>query len=149
MKLMNLEFTRIGHDTFRIQGSKIIYTDPFRLAKADKADIVLLSHEHFDHLSLEDLKKVTSSGSTLVASVGCEAQLEKAKVTAKETKFLEPGGKLNIGEVEIEAVPAYNLNKFEPRARSSIPGRIRNWDSSSRWTGPASTLRAIRTSYRK
>jgi L-ascorbate metabolism protein UlaG (beta-lactamase superfamily) len=118
MKLMNLEFTRIGHDTFRIQGSKVIYTDPFRVAKADQADIVLLSHEHFDHLSLEDLKKVTSTGTTLVASVGCEVELDKAKVTAKETKFLEPGGKLNIGEVEIEAVPAYNLNKFR------APGQV-------------------------
>ena len=118
MKLMNLEFSRIGHDTFRIQGSKVIYTDPFRVAKADVADIVLLSHEHFDHLSLEDLEKVASSGTTLVASVGCEGGLEKAKIKAKETKFLEPGAKVNIGGVEIEAVPAYNLNKFR------TPGQV-------------------------
>jgi L-ascorbate metabolism protein UlaG (beta-lactamase superfamily) len=110
MKLMNLEFSRIAHDTFRIQGSKVIYTDPFKVAKADEADIVLISHEHFDHLSLEDLQRVTSPKTTIVASLSCKGGLKRVK--AKETKFLEPGGKLSIGKVEIEAVPAYNVNKF-------------------------------------
>ena len=116
MKLMNLEFSRIAHDTFRIQGSKVIYTDPFKVTKADEADIVLISHEHFDHLSLEDLQKVTSPRTTLVASVSCKSGLKKVK--AKETKFLEPGGKLSIDKVEIEAVPAYNVNKFR------APGQV-------------------------
>ncbi len=110
MKLMNLEFSRIAHDTFRIQGSKVIYTDPFKTTKTDKADIVLISHEHFDHLSLEDLQKVIAPGTTIVASVGCKGELKK--VRAKETKFLDPGGKCSIEKVEIEAVPAYNVNKF-------------------------------------
>jgi L-ascorbate metabolism protein UlaG (beta-lactamase superfamily) len=110
MKLMNLEFTRIAHDTFRIKGSKVIYTDPFKVTKADKADIVLISHEHFDHLSLEDLQKVISPGTTIVASQSCKGGLKKVKV--KETKFLEPGDKFSIGKVEIQAVPAYNVNKF-------------------------------------
>jgi L-ascorbate metabolism protein UlaG (beta-lactamase superfamily) len=116
MKLMNLEFSRIAHDTFRIQGSKVIYTDPFQVTKADEADIVLISHEHFDHLSLEDLQKVTTPRTTLVASASCKGGLKQVK--AKETKFLEPGGKLTIGGVEIEAVPAYNLNKFR------APGQV-------------------------
>jgi L-ascorbate metabolism protein UlaG (beta-lactamase superfamily) len=110
MKLMNLEFSRIAHDTFRIQGSKLIYTDPFKVTKADEADIVLISHEHFDHLSLEDLRKVTSPRTAIVASVSCKGELKKVK--AKETKFLNPGGKCSIEKVEIEAVPAYNVNKF-------------------------------------
>ena len=62
MKLLNLEFTRIAHDTFKIKGSKVIYTDPFKVTARDEADIVLLSHEHFDHLSLEDLNKVIFPG---------------------------------------------------------------------------------------
>jgi len=116
MKLMNLEFSRIAHDTFRIQGSKVIYTDPFKVTEADEADIVLISHEHFDHLSLEDLQKVTSPRTTIVASVSCKSGLKKVK--AKETKFLEPGGKLSVGKVEIEAFPAYNVNKFR------APGQV-------------------------
>jgi len=110
MKLMNLEFKRIAHDTFRIEGSKVIYTDPFKVKKADDADIVLISHEHFDHLSLDDLQKVISPKTTIVASPGCKSGLKGIKV--KDTRFLEPGDKCSTDNVEIEAVPAYNLNKF-------------------------------------
>jgi len=110
MKLLNLDFTHVAHDTFRIAGSKVIYTDPFKLTKRDDADIVLLSHEHFDHLSLDDLNKVISPGTTIVASPLCRDGLKKVKV--KEIKFLDPGGKFTAGKVEIEAVPAYNVNKF-------------------------------------
>ena len=116
MKLMNLDFSRIAHDTFRIQGSKVIYTDPFKVTKVDEADIVLISHEHFDHLSPEDLQKVTSPRTTIVASMSCKSGLKKVKV--KETKFLEPGDKLSIDKIEIEAVPAYNVNKFR------APGQV-------------------------
>jgi L-ascorbate metabolism protein UlaG (beta-lactamase superfamily) len=110
MKLLNLDFTRVAHDTFRIAGSKVIYTDPFKLTQRDNADIVLLSHEHFDHLSLDDLNKVISPGTIIVASPLCRDGLKKVKV--KDIKFLDPGGKFAAGKVEIEAVPAYNLNKF-------------------------------------
>ena len=116
MKLLNLDFTRIAHDTFRIAGSKVVYTDPYKVTKNDEADIVLLSHEHFDHLSLEDLKKVTIPGTTIVASPMCKDGLKELKV--KETRFLDPGGKCTVGNVEVEAVPAYNLNKFR------APGQV-------------------------
>ena len=119
MKLMNLEFSRIAHDTFRIQGSKVIYTDPFKVTKGDEADIVLISHEHFDHLSREDLQKVTSAKTTVVASMACKAELSKVK--AKETRFLEPGGTISIDKVEIEAVPAYNVNKFREPGKPFHP----------------------------
>ena len=110
MKLLNLEFTRIAHDTFKIKGSKVIYTDPFKVTGRDEADIVLLSHEHFDHLSLEDLNKVIFPGTTIIASPLCKDGLKGVQV--KETRFLDPGGKFTVGKVEIEAVPAYNVNKF-------------------------------------
>lgn len=119
MKLLNLEFTRIAHDTFRIAGSKVVYTDPYKVTKNDEADIVLLSHEHFDHLSLDDLKKVIMPGTTIVASPLCKDGLEGIKV--KETRFLDPGGKLTVGKVEIEAVPAYNLNKFRAPGQAFHP----------------------------
>ena len=110
MKLLNLDFTRVAHDAFRIAGSKVIYTDPYKVSKRDEADIVLLSHEHFDHLSLDDLNKVVFPGTTIVASPLCKDGLKSVK--AKETKFLDPGGKYSVGKIEIEAFPAYNLNKF-------------------------------------
>lgn len=119
MKLLNLDFTRIAHDTFRIAGSEIVYTDPFKISKPDEADIVLLSHDHFDHLSLEDLKKVCSPGTTVVASSGCEAGLKSLKV--KEKRFLDPNAKYTVGKAVIETVPAYNVNKFREPGKPFHP----------------------------
>lgn len=116
MKLLNLDFTRIAHDTFRIAGSKVIYVDPFQVAKRDEADIVLITHEHFDHLSHEDLEKVCMPGTTIVASSLCRKDVGTMKV--KETRFLDPGGKTRVGQIDIEAVPAYNTNKFRE------PGKV-------------------------
>jgi len=116
MKLLNLEFQRMAHDTFRIAGSKVIYTDPYQVTKGDAADVVLVSHEHFDHLSLEDLKKVCAPKTTLVASSICKGKITGVKVA--ETKYVAPGDKTSVGGVEIEAVSAYNLNKFR------APGQV-------------------------
>jgi len=119
MKLLNLEFTRIAHDSFKIKGSRTIYTDPFKVTARDEADIVLISHEHFDHLSLEDLEKVVFPGTTIVASPLCRDGLKGLKV--KETRFLDPGGKVSVGKVQIETVPAYNINKFREPGHAFHP----------------------------
>lgn len=119
MKLLNLDFARIAHDTFRIAGSKLVYTDPYKVKKNDEADIVLLSHEHFDHLSREDLQKVIMPGTTIVASPLCKEGLSGVKV--KGIHFLDPGGKITVSKVEIEAVPAYNINKFRAPGQAFHP----------------------------
>ena len=119
MKLLNLDITRIAHDTFRIAGSKVVYTDPYKVTKRDEADIVLLSHEHFDHLSLEDLKKVCSPETLIVSSPLCKDGLKG--VGAKEIHYLEPGDQYTVDGVEIEAVPAYNVNKFREPGKAFHP----------------------------
>lgn len=119
MKLMNLDITRIAHDTFRIAGSKLIYVDPFKVTKNDEADVVLISHEHFDHLSLEDLQKVIFPGTTIVASSHCRDGLKNVKV--KAIHYLDPGGKHLVGTVEIDGLPAYNLNKFREPGKPFHP----------------------------
>ncbi len=116
MKLLNLDFVRIAHDSFRIAGSKVLYTDPYKVSKQDKADIVVISHEHFDHLSAEDLRKVITPETAIVASPLCEEGLARLKV--KKVHFLRPGGKTTEASVTIEGVAAYNTNKFRE------PGKV-------------------------
>jgi L-ascorbate metabolism protein UlaG (beta-lactamase superfamily) len=124
MKLMSLDIARIAHDCFRIAGSKVIYIDPFKVTKNDEADIVLLSHEHFDHLSLEDLNKVIFPGTTIVASPLCKDGLKGVKV--KELHYLDPGGKFTVGKVEIYGLAAYNIDKGpEPGKKFHPPGEKR------------------------
>jgi L-ascorbate metabolism protein UlaG (beta-lactamase superfamily) len=116
MKILNLDFIRIAHDSFRIAGSKVLFTDPYKVSKQDKADIVVISHEHFDHLSAEDLRKVITPETAIVASSLCEVGLAGLKV--RKVHFLRPGGKITEGSVAIEGVAAYNTNKFRE------PGKV-------------------------
>jgi L-ascorbate metabolism protein UlaG (beta-lactamase superfamily) len=119
MKLFNLNITRIAHDTFRIAGSKVLYTDPYKVKEKDQADIVVISHEHFDHLSREDLEKVCTPKTRIVASSLCQDGVKGLKVA--ETRFVDPGGKASVDGVEIEAVPAYNINKFREPGKAFHP----------------------------
>jgi len=102
---------RINHDCFRIEGSLTIYTDPFHVPEGmPRADIVLISHEHFDHCSPEDLDRVATDDTTFVATAECKDKLEG------DVRIVKPGDKLEVKGVSIEAVPAYNVDKhFHPK----------------------------------
>jgi len=107
----------LGHDSFKIKNGKTVIIDPFKIRPTtDKADILLISHEHFDHFSLDDIKKVVNENTTIVTIPAVKKELSSLKV--KEVKVVKPGDKLNLGEVSIEVVPAYNLNKFRE------PGKV-------------------------
>jgi L-ascorbate metabolism protein UlaG (beta-lactamase superfamily) len=114
----------LGHDGFRIvAGGKIIYIDPYKLSKAQQnkndADIVLISHNHFDHLSLEDLKHVISKKTSIVAARECVDQLKA--VGAAEVKGVLPGDMVTVEGVPVETIAAYNTNKsFHPKADNKV-----------------------------
>ncbi|MBA3071359.1 MAG: MBL fold metallo-hydrolase [Nitrospirae bacterium] len=95
----------LGHDTFKITGEKVIYTDPFKIKKADSADIILITHEHYDHCSPEDVKKIQGPNTVIVTVSDC------AKKLSGKIKIVKPGDKINVEGIEIEAVPSYNTNK--------------------------------------
>ncbi len=110
----------LGHDSFVLQGSRTVILDPFK-AKGDyKADLLLISHEHSDHLSDDDIRRFTTPETTIIAARMCEGPLAKYH---NEKKFITPGSKVEVEGVGIEAVPAYTINKvrepgkvFHPRA---------------------------------
>jgi L-ascorbate metabolism protein UlaG (beta-lactamase superfamily) len=95
----------LGHDTFKVVGEKVIYTDPFKLKRKDTADVILITHEHFDHCSPEDVKKIQGTNTVIVATSDCAQKL------SGKIKVVKPGDKINVAGIEIEAVPAYNTNK--------------------------------------
>ena len=106
------KITWLGHDGFKIESQgETLVIDPFKLKRNVPADFVLISHEHFDHLNHEDLKKVMKPNQTIVVSIA-SARDEVNKVSPKEFKVVKPGDKIKLGTFDIRAVPAYNTNKF-------------------------------------
>jgi L-ascorbate metabolism protein UlaG (beta-lactamase superfamily) len=105
----------LGHDTFRIIGEKVIYTDPFKIKKKDTADIILITHEHFDHCSPDDIKAIQGPDTVIVAPADC------TKKVSGTIKTVKPGDKLTVGGVDIEVVPSYNTNKqFHPKTNGWV-----------------------------
>ncbi|MBI4823326.1 MAG: MBL fold metallo-hydrolase [Nitrospirae bacterium] len=105
----------LGHDTFKIVGEKIIYTDPFKIKKKDTADIILITHEHYDHCSSDDVKRLQGPDTVIVATPDCAGKL------LGKIKTVKPGDKLNLSGIDIEVVPAYNTNKqFHPKDKGWV-----------------------------
>ncbi|MCR4406617.1 MAG: MBL fold metallo-hydrolase [Anaerolineae bacterium] len=106
----------LGHDSFRIDGPVTIYVDPWKLpAGAPRADLILITHDHFDHCSPDDVKKI-SKADTVVVTIAAAAGKLKGDV-----RVVKPGDKLTVKGISIEAVPAYNTNKdFHPKKAGHV-----------------------------
>lgn len=109
----------LGHSGFLLEGDgKKIYIDPYDLSEEpafeDKADILLITHEHFDHCSPDDIRKVRQSDSTTLIPESLSLQFKGDARRIAEGDVLADG--LEIKGTRIEVVPAYNLEKpYHPR----------------------------------
>jgi L-ascorbate metabolism protein UlaG (beta-lactamase superfamily) len=106
----------LGHDSFRVDGPVTIYVDPWQLpAGAPQADLILITHDHYDHCSPEDVKKI-SKADTVVVTIASAAKKLKGDV-----RVVKPGDSLTVKDVPIEVVPAYNVNKkFHPKKAGHV-----------------------------
>ena len=98
----------LSHASFRIDADDLtIYIDPWQLADGSPpADIILITHDHGDHCSPEDVAKIQKE-ETVIVTIAASA----SKLTG-QINVVRPGDKLSIKGIDIEAVPAYNLTKF-------------------------------------
>ena len=106
----------LGHASFRIEGSKTtVYIDPWKLKNALPADVICITHSHFDHLSEEDVKKIRKPTTVIMGPADCKGGFGDA------FKAVAPGASHTIGDVVVEAVPAYNIDKdFHPKKNNWV-----------------------------
>lgn len=106
----------LGHDSFRLKGEKVVYIDPWKLAPgAEKADVILVTHDHHDHFSQDDIAKISKPDTVVVAPQAVANKLG-SKVTV-----VKPGDKISAAGVPVQVVPAYNPNKqFHPKSAGYV-----------------------------
>ena len=108
-----------GHATMKFSGEKIVYIDPYELhlKQYESADIILITHEHYDHCSPEDIRKISKDETVIYAPLSCKAELNDFA----HVKIIAPG-EISIEQgVRIEAIPAYNIKKrYHPESAGGV-----------------------------
>jgi L-ascorbate metabolism protein UlaG (beta-lactamase superfamily) len=104
----------LGHDTFRLEGSSVVYIDPWKLpADSPLADVILVTHDHFDHFSPDDIARIATTETVVVGPAHVVAGVKGAA-----TLPISSGQTVEAATTTVTAVPAYNLDKF------SRPGQL-------------------------
>lgn len=115
MKIENIEMKWLGHSSFLINCGKKIYIDPFNISKPEPADVVLITHSHYDHCSVQDIDRVVRDGTLVILPAACQSKITKLDKKI-EMQIIEPGDEIAINGFKVIAFPAYNLKKeFHPK----------------------------------
>jgi len=113
----------IGHASFyaRARG-RTIFIDPFMLSDSisESADLILITHPHFDHYSRKDIDRIVNDGTRIIAPRGCDG-IEGYR----NVRIVRPGDRVDFDGINIEAVPAYNVKKE----------RLQNHPKANEWVG--------------
>ena len=110
---MSVRITWLGHASVKISSaSTTIYIDPWKIgASPQRADLVLLTHDHHDHYSEPDIKAVSDAATRIIAPMDSPLATDR----------IRPGATLSVKDVSIQVLPAYNLTKaFHPRKNAWV-----------------------------
>ncbi len=112
-----VEIYWLGHASVLIEaGKRKIFVDPWKLSLVSPADLVLVTHEHYDHCSDQDISKIAGSQTPVL---GPSSAVKK--ITKGQKVVLKPGEDYKLDWVTIEGTPAYNLDKpFHPEERQGL-----------------------------
>lgn len=112
MHIGNVDLTFLGHDGFLIRSEAVsLVVDPFHVSGSHApVDFVLITHGHFDHCSIEDIRRFVGPGTTVIGPADIQSTI--LKLEQIHLQPIEPGDILERASIKIEAVPAYNLTKF-------------------------------------
>ena len=113
--LENIEV--LYHSSIRINKEKIIYIDPFKIDKNyNDADIIFITHDHYDHYSEEDIDKVINENTTIIIPDELLTKLLRKGINKNAIITVEPNKNYMVQGIKFETISAYNTNKtFHPK----------------------------------
>ena len=106
------------HSSIKIVLDKIIYFDPYKIEdNINDADIIFITHNHYDHLDIDSINKVKNSNTIVVAPKSIEEDIKK--IEFKDYIYLNPNEEIDIDNINIKTIPSYNINKpFHPKSNN-------------------------------
>ena len=110
------------HSCIKFNKGEIIYFDPFKIEKNyNDADVIFITHDHYDHYSEEDIDKVVKKGTIIVAPEDLLTKLLKKGFERDNMVLVTPNQKYTVKGIEFQTIPAYNVNKqFHPKANEWV-----------------------------
>lgn len=113
--LKNIEV--LYHSSIRINKEKTIYIDPFKIDRNyNDADIVFITHDHYDHYSEEDIDKVINENTTIIIPDELLTKLLRKGINKNAIITVEPNKNYMVQGIKFETISAYNTNKtFHPK----------------------------------
>lgn len=112
-----------GHNSVGIKSELgMIYVDPFKMKESPAdASFILVTHEHYDHFSPEDIEKVAGKDTVLVVPESMKAKAQEAAGLVKKIVTVKPGEDCEAEGLSFETVPAYNVDKkFHPKSNEWV-----------------------------
>ena len=105
------------HSSIKIKDNKIIYIDPLKIDKDyNDADIVFITHDHFDHYSEEDIDKVINENTTIIIPEELLTKILRKRINKNAVITVESNKEYMVQGIKFETIPAYNTNKtFHPK----------------------------------
>ncbi|MBO4358759.1 MAG: MBL fold metallo-hydrolase [Erysipelotrichaceae bacterium] len=112
-----MQITINCHSSIRVATDKIIYFDPFKIEEeTHDADIIFITHDHFDHFSVEDIKKVEKEDTVYVIP-DCMYNL----LGGENVVTVNPGEKNIVEGYEVLSIPSYNVHSsFHPKEKGYV-----------------------------
>jgi len=112
---MTVKITWLGHASFKVEEKSRVYIDPWKIKETEKADLVLITHSHYDHLSPEDVEKIQGERTSIVVPYDGVGKLKG------NVRGIAPGESISVNDVNIQAVPAYNVGKsYHPKGNKWV-----------------------------
>lgn len=119
--LKNIEW--LGHSTIKINNqNQVIYIDPYNIKQDyNDADMIFITHSHYDHFSEEDINKVKKENTNIIIT---EDVFEKTlSLGFKESNIItvKPNESYQIDNIKFDTILSYNVNKkFHPKENNWV-----------------------------
>ena len=110
------------HSSIRINKEKIIYIDPYNIdIKYNDADLIFITHSHYDHYSKEDIDRVKKNDTIIVAPKELEERILNDGFSPDNIVMVVPNEEYVADGIHFDTVRAYNVNKqFHPKSNDWV-----------------------------